>query len=257
MNSLSKTELKEFLDYKVDEFNRPDFIELDPISIPHQFSLKEDIEIVAFLTATISWGNRKAILGAANQLIKIMGESPYDFIMNFDDFKSTQISNFYYRTFNGIDFSYFLQALRNIYLNHGGLEKVFTDLSYTYSIQESISEFKIIFFELPHPTRTLKHVSDPSTGSAAKRLNMMLRWLIREDNKGVDFGLWKNISPSKLSIPLDVHSGNTARKLGMLARKQNDAKAVVDLDSVLRELDPIDPVKYDFALFGLGVIEKF
>jgi uncharacterized protein (TIGR02757 family) len=257
MNSLSKTELKEFLDYKVDEFNRPDFIELDPISIPHQFSLKEDIEIVAFLTATISWGNRKAILGAANQLIKIMGESPYDFIMNFDDFKSTQISNFYYRTFNGIDFSYFLQALRNIYLNHGGLEKVFTDLSYTYSIQESISEFKNIFFELPHPTRTLKHVSDPSTGSAAKRLNMMLRWLIREDNKGVDFGLWKNISPSKLSIPLDVHSGNTARKLGMLARKQNDAKAVVDLDSVLRELDPIDPVKYDFALFGLGVIEKF
>jgi uncharacterized protein (TIGR02757 family) len=257
MNSLSQTELKEFLDYKVNEFNRPEFIELDPISIPHQFSLKEDIEIVAFLTATISWGNRKAILGAANQLIKIMCESPYDFIMNCDDFKSTQISNFYYRTFNGIDFSYFLQALRNIYLNHGGLEKVFTDLSYTYSIQESISEFKNIFFELPHSTRTQKHVSDPRTGSAAKRLNMMLRWLVREDNKGVDFGLWKGISPSKLSIPLDVHSGNTARKLGILTRKQNDAKAVVDLDSILREFDPTDPVKYDFALFGLGVIEKF
>ena len=257
MNSLSQTELKEFLDYKVNEFNKPEFIELDPISIPHQFSLKEDIEIVAFLTATISWGNRKAILGAANQLIKIMGESPYDFIMNCDDFKSTQISNFYYRTFNGIDLSYFLQALRNINLTHGGLEKVFTDLSSTYSIQESISEFKSIFFELPYPSRTQKHVSNPRTGSAAKRLNMMLRWLVREDNKGVDFGLWKGISPSKLSIPLDVHSGNTARKLGILARKQNDAKAVFELDSVLKEFDPTDPVKYDFALFGLGVIQKF
>lgn len=257
MNSLSKTELKEFLDYKVDEFNRPDFIELDPISIPHQFSLKEDIEIAAFLTATISWGNRKAILGAANQMIQIMGESPYDFIMNCEDYKSPQISNFYYRTFNGVDFCYFLESIRNIYLNHGGLERIFNTLTSKYSVQESITEFKNIFFELPHPHRTQKHVSDPRTGSAAKRLNMMLRWLIREDNKGVDFGLWKNISPSKLSIPLDVHSGNTARKLGMLARKQNDAKAVVDLDSVLKEFDPIDPVKYDFALFGLGVIEKF
>jgi uncharacterized protein (TIGR02757 family) len=257
MNSLSKTELKEFLDYKVNEFNRPEFIELDPISIPHQFSLKEDIEIAAFLTATISWGNRKAILGAANQLIQIMGESPYDFIMNCDDYKSTQISKFYYRTFNGIDLGYFIESIRNIYVNHGGLENIFNALTSTYSIQESISEFKKIFFEIPHPSRTIKHVSDPRTGSAAKRINMMLRWLVRKDNKGVDFGIWKEISPSKLSIPLDVHSGNTARKLGLLARKQNDAKAVVDLDLVLRELDPLDPVKYDFALFGLGVIEKF
>ncbi|MHA8073489.1 TIGR02757 family protein [Aquirufa sp. HETE-40SA] len=257
MNSLSKTELKEFLDYKVNEFNRPEFIELDPISIPHQFSLKEDIEIAAFLTATISWGNRKAILGAANQMIQIMGESPYDFIMNCDDYKSDQISKFYYRTFNGIDFSYFLESIRNIYVNHGGLESVFNELTASYTIQESISEFKNIFFELPHPKRTQKHVSDPRTGSASKRINMMLRWLIRKDNKGVDFGLWKEISPSKLSIPLDVHSGNTARKLGLLQRDQNDAKAVVDLDSILREFEPIDPVKYDFALFGLGVIEKF
>lgn len=257
MNSLSQTELKEFLDYKVNEFNRPEFIELDPISIPHQFTLKEDIEISAFLTATISWGNRKAILGAANQMIQIMGASPYDFVMNCGDYKSEHISKFYYRTFNGIDFSYFLESLRNIYEKHGGLESLFNALTSSYSIQESISEFKNIFFELPHPHRTHKHVSDPRTGSAAKRLNMMLRWLIRKDHKGVDFGLWKGISPSKLSIPLDVHSGNTARKLGLLERKQNDAKAVVDLDSILREFDPIDPVKYDFALFGLGVIEKF
>jgi uncharacterized protein (TIGR02757 family) len=173
MNSLSKTELKEFLDYKVDEFNRLDFIELDPISIPHQFSLKEDIEIAAFLTATISWGNRKAILGAANQMIQIMGESPYDFIMNCEDYKSPQISNFYYRTFNGVDFCYFLESIRNIYLNHGGLERIFNTLTSKYSVQESITEFKNIFFELPHPHRTQKHVSDPRTGSAAKRLNML------------------------------------------------------------------------------------
>lgn len=257
MTSLTQIELKEFLDYKVDQFNRPTFIELDPISIPHQFSLKEDIEIAAFLTATISWGNRKAILSAANQMMNLMGESPYDFIMNYGDHDSDRISQFYYRTFNGGDFSYFLQASRNIYLNHGGLENLFTDLTSTLSVQESISKFKNIFFELPHPQRTLKHVSDPLVGSAAKRINMMLRWLVRNDNKGVDFGLWKGINPAKLSIPLDVHSGNTARKLGLLSRKQNDAKAVVELDTVIRELDPIDPVKYDFALFGLGVMEKF
>ena len=257
MNSLTKSELKDFLDYKVNQFNNPAFIELDPIRIPHQFSLKEDIEIAAFLTATISWGNRKAILSAAAHMIKLMGESPYDFIMNYRNHDRDRIAQFYYRTFNGTDFSYFLEAIRNIYLNHGGLEKLFTELSSTISIQESISQFKNIFFEIPHPHRTQKHVSDPIAGSAAKRINMMLRWLVREDHKGVDFGLWKGISPSKLSIPLDVHSGNTARKLGLLARKQNDAKAVVDLDTVLRELDPIDPVKYDFALFGLGVIEKF
>ncbi len=250
-------EIKDFLDHKVTEFNRPEFIETDPIRIPHRFSLKEDIEISAFLTATISWGNRKAILGAADQMMQIMGESPYDFIMESNDLNKDKISDFYYRTFNGVDFYYFLAAIKNIYLKHGGLEKVFNDLSSKFSIQESISQFRKIFFELPHSSRTLKHVSDPLNGSAAKRLNMMLRWFIRNDNKGVDFGIWGKISPSQLSIPLDIHSGNTARKLGLLARKQNDAKSVNELDNILRTLDPIDPVKYDFALFGLGVIEKF
>jgi len=250
-------EIKDFLEFKVTEFNRPEFIDLDPISIPHQFSLKEDIEISAFLTATISWGNRKAILGSANQMIKLMGESPYDFIMDSKDFNRKKIADFYYRTFNGVDFVYFLSALKNIYSTHGGLENVFNELTNSFTIQESISQFKNIFFELPHQIRTEKHVSDPNQGSAGKRLNMLLRWLIRKDQYGVDFGLWKQISPSKLSIPLDVHSGNTARKLGLLARKQNDAKAVFELDSVLRQFDPKDPVKYDFALFALGVIEKF
>ena len=250
-------EIKDFLDYKVNEFNRPEFIELDPISIPHRFSLKEDIEISAFLTATISWGNRKAILGAADQMMQLMGESPYDFIMDCNDFDREKITDFYYRTYNGTDFVYFLNAIKNIYSKHNGLEGIFNELTSKFSVQESISEFKNIFFELPHLPRTEKHVSDPNHGSAAKRLNMMLRWFIRKDDKGVDFGIWKEISPSKLSIPLDVHSGNTARKLGLLARKQNDAKAVFELDLILREFDPIDPVKYDFALFGLGVIEKF
>jgi len=250
-------EIKDFLDFKVTEFNRPEFIDLDPISIPHRFSLKEDIEIAAFLTATISWGNRKAILSSASRMIQLMGESPHDFIMDCNDFNRKKISEFYYRTFNGIDFAYFLSALKNIYSTHGGLEKVFNELTNRFTVQESISQFKNIFFELPHQIRTEKHVSDPNQGSAGKRLNMMLRWLIRNDQNGVDFGLWKEISPSKLSIPLDVHSGNTARKLGLLARKQNYAKAVQELDSILREFDPIDPVKYDFALFGLGVIERF
>jgi uncharacterized protein (TIGR02757 family) len=250
-------EIKDFLDFKVNQFNRIEFIEFDPISIPHRFTLKEDIEISAFLTATIRWGNRKAILGAAKEMMKLMGESPYDFIMNTRDFKHKSISKFYYRTFNGVDYVYFLEGLRNIYQNHEGLEKVFNELTTNYTVQESIGYFKQLFFELPHSLRTQKHISDPSHGSAAKRINMMLRWLIRNDNNGVDFGIWKKISPSNLSIPLDVHSGNTARKLGLLKRKQNDAKAVAELDHILRTFDAKDPVKYDFALFGLGVIEGF
>lgn len=251
------SEIKDFLDHKVTEYNRPEFIDFDPISIPHRFTLKEDIEISAFLTATISWGNRKAILGTAKEMMKLMGESPYDFIMESKDFKHKRLSQFYYRTFNGVDYIYFLEGLRNIYQNHDGLENVFNELTSRFSVQESISEFKNIFFELPHSSRTKKHISDPTHGSAAKRLNMMLRWLIRKDNNGVDFGIWNKISPSRLSIPLDLHSGNTARKLGLLKRKQNDAKAVAELDLVLRTFDSLDPVKYDFALFGLGVIEKF
>ena len=250
-------EIKDFLDFKVAEFNRPEFIDLDPISIPHRYSLKEDIEISAFLTATISWGNRKAILTASQNMMKLMGESPYDFIMNYNDKLEDRTSGFYYRTFNGIDFSYFIKSLKNIYQYHGGLENVFTKLSKDFTLQESISHFKKVFFELPHQFSTEKHISSPIEGSAAKRLNMMLRWLVRNDNAGVDFGIWKHISPSSLSCPLDVHSGNTARKLGILRRKQNDSKAVIELDSALRELDPYDPVKYDFALFGLGVIEAF
>jgi uncharacterized protein (TIGR02757 family) len=190
-------------------------------------------------------------------MMLLMGQSPYDFVINANKKQLIKAADFYYRTFNGADFTYFIHSLRNIYQHHGGLEIVFNKLSNRYTIQETIGHFKELFFELPHERRTVKHVSDPMSGSAAKRINMMLRWLVRSDNKGVDFGLWKHISPSRLSCPLDVHSGNTARKLGILSRNQNDAKAVIELDKVLSSFDPLDPVKYDFALFGLGVIEKF
>ena len=203
------SEIKEFLDFKVQQYNKPSFIEQDPISIPHQFSTKEDIEISTFLTATISWGNRKAILKAANDLMGIMGESPFDFVMNSTSNQLNRASNFYYRTFNGSDLTYFIQSLRNIYLNHGGLETIFSQNT-NNNLHDSITNFRSLFFELPHEERTEKHISNPSKGSAAKKLHMMLRWLVRKDSNGVDFGIWKGISPSTLSIPLDLHSGNTA-----------------------------------------------
>ena len=248
------TEIKELLEEKVSQYNNPKFIESDPIQIPHQYRNKEDIEIAAFLTATISWGNRKMIIKNAQQLMSLMGNSPYDYVM-----ESAPLENvhFVHRTFNMIDLQYFITGLRHIYKNHQGLEAVFSKYAETNSIQGSIHHFKKLFFEIEHPDRTQKHVSDPYKGSAAKRLNMFLRWMVRNDNTGVDFGLWNSISPSILSCPLDVHSGNVARKLGLLTRKQNDAKALKELDDRLREMDPYDPVKYDFALFGLGVFEKF
>ena len=254
---MTKTELKEFLDSKVTQYNNPKFIESDPIQIPHQFSLKEDIEISGFLTATIAWGNRKMIIKNASRMMTLMGNSPYDFVMNHKEHHLDNLDEFVHRTFNAVDFKYFIKALNNIYSNYVSMEYIFKNHVTQTSIQPAIHEFKNIFFSINHPERTQKHIGDPYKGSSSKKLNMMLRWFVRNDNSGVDFGLWKNISPSILSCPLDVHSGNVARKLGLLHRKQNDAKALFELDTALRELDPIDPVKYDFALFGLGVFEGF
>jgi len=247
-------ELKEYLDFKSDQYNNPNFIESDPIQIPHRFKIKEDIEISAFLASTIAWGNRKMIINSANKMMDAMGNNPFDFVMNATDDQIESVENIVHRTFNTEDFKYFIKSLQNIYSNHGGLEKVFSNNT-SVSLQNRISEFKKIFFELDHPLRTTKHISDPLKGSSSKRLNMYLRWLSRNDEKGVDFGIWKSISPSELSCPLDVHSGNVARALGILNRKQNDQKALIELDEALRKFDPTDPVKYDFALFGLGVFE--
>ena len=254
---MTKSELKEFLDEKVDLYNHPNFIESDPIQIPHLYTLKEDIEIAGFLAATIAWGNRKMIINNAKKMMDLMGNSPYDFVMSHNGNDLQRLETFVHRTFNGQDFIGFIKSLQNIYLNHGGLESIFTLHQEKDSMQNAISKFKTIFFEIEHLNRTEKHISDPNKNSSSKRLNMWLRWNCRQDNKGVDLGIWKSISPSQLSCPLDVHSGNVARKLGLLTRKQNDAKALAELDQNLRALDPNDPVKYDFALFGLGVFEGF
>lgn len=251
------SDIKEFLDEKVSQYNTLAFIESDPICIPHRYNLKEDIEISGFLTATIAWGNRPMIIKNASRLLGLMGNSPFDFIMNHDDLDLERFNGFVHRTFNEIDLAYFIKSIKNIYANYGGMEKIFSQSVTRDSTQSAIHEFNRIFFSLPHPSRTSKHVSDPEKGSAAKRINMFLRWLIRSDDKGVDFGIWKTVSPSQLSCPLDVHSGNVARKLGLITRLQNDAKALAELDQSLRLMDKDDPVKYDFALFGLGVFEKF
>jgi uncharacterized protein (TIGR02757 family) len=254
---MTKNELKEFLDEKVVLYNHPNFIESDPIQIPHRYQLKEDIEISGFLSATISWGNRKMIIKNGLKLMDLLGNSPYDFIMNHSDNQLETVNNFVHRTFNGIDCVTFIKGLKNIYENHSGLEAVFAKNQQNDSLQLSISEFKKTFFEIEHLNRTQKHISDPLNNSAAKRINMYLRWMVRKDKVSVDLGIWKSIPPSKLSCPLDVHSGNVARKLGLLHRKQNDGKALYELDTQLRILDSKDPVKYDFALFGLGVFEGF
>lgn len=254
---MTQNELKEFLDEKVVLYNHPNFIESDPIQIPHRYQLKEDIEISGFLAATISWGNRKMIIKNGLKLMDLLGNSPYDFIMNHSDIQLETVNNFVHRTFNGIDCITFIKGLKNIYENHSGLEAVFAKNQQNDSLQLSISEFKKTFFEIEHLNRTQKHISDPLNNSAAKRINMYLRWMVRNDKTGVDLGIWKSITPGKLSCPLDVHSGKVARKLGLLHRKQNDGKALFELDTRLRILDSKDPVKYDFALFGLGVFEGF
>jgi uncharacterized protein (TIGR02757 family) len=250
-------ELKDFLDEKVELYNRPDFIGLDPISIPHSYSKKEDIEISGFLAAIISWGNRTSIVKNAKRMMSFMGDSPHDFVLNHNEQHLKKMEGFVHRTFNSDDLLTFIEGLKHLYKSRNGLEGIFDEYQTKESLQPAIHELKMEFFAMPHLERSRKHLSDPLTGSAAKRINMYLRWMVRRDNAGVDFGIWKSISPSLLSCPLDVHSGNVARRLGILNRKQNDAKAVAELDCFLRKLDKDDPVKYDFALFGLGVFEGF
>lgn len=254
---MNQKDLKDFLDEKVALYNNPSFIDADPIQIPHQFSQKKDIEIAAFLTATISWGNRKMIIQNASKMMELLEHSPYDFVMNHQENDLKSFENFVHRTFNSIDLQQFIISLKHIYQNHEGLEIALSIKDNSKTYQTAIHEFKQLFFEIPNQTRTQKHISDPLKNSAAKRINMFLRWMVRNDNAGVDFGIWKTHNPAKLSCPLDVHSGNVARKLGILKRAQNDWKALSELDKKLRKLDKKDPVKYDFALFGLGVFEKF
>ncbi|MFC2096526.1 TIGR02757 family protein [Bacteroidota bacterium] len=251
-------DLKNFLDEKAEKYNHTDFIESDPIQIPHLFSDKNDIEIVAFLSSTIAWGQRVTIIKNMQKLIALMDHSPYEFIMNSSEQDLNRLRYFKHRTFNGEDCKFFVRSLKNIYINHNGLGELFQSLcDKEKNIFDTLAKFRNVFFEIKNPERTQKHVSNVLKGSSAKRLNMFLRWMVRKDNNGVDFGLWNKIPMSDLFLPLDVHTGNVARTLGLLKRKQNDWKAVEEVTSILREFDPIDPIRYDFALFGLGVFEKF
>lgn len=250
--------IQSFLNQKVLSFNHTSFIETDPIQVPALFTTKENIEIAGFLAATLAWGQRPTIIRNARWLIAHMGNNPIEFLQRETEDDWIVFTDFKHRTFNGTDCIYFLKALRNIYQNHGGLEQVFTEgYLIDRTVFSALVHFRKIFFELEHEHRTEKHVSDVEKGAAAKRLNMFLRWMVRTDGSGVDFGLWNRIPASALMLPLDVHTGNVARKLGLLTRTQNDWRAVEEITARLREFDLKDPIKYDFALFGLGVFEKF
>lgn len=251
-----KSELKRLLDEKVDLYNNVSFIQNDPICIPHKFLKKEDIEIAGFLTALISWGRRNMIIKSANKLMDLMDYSPFDFVMYAGKTELKKINGCIYRTFSSDDLLFLIYGLRNIYNSGGGLEQTaIKGFNKSGKIKDSIMEIRTLLTKTPHLLRSEKHLANPDNGSAAKRINMFLRWMVREDKNGVDFGLWKSIPQSKLMCPLDVHSGRVARKLGLLSRKQNDWKATEELTSNLSIFDPEDPVKYDFALFGMGVFE--
>jgi uncharacterized protein (TIGR02757 family) len=250
--------IKELLDERFYKYNNPTFIESDPVLIPHGFSKRENIEISAFLTSTIAWGNRTSIIKNGLRLMSLLDNNPYDFVLNAEASDYKVLEKFCHRTFNSLDAIYFIQSLAHLYKNCKGLEFVFTEhFKKTGEIKNCLENFREIFFELPHQKRTEKHISDIKKNAACKRLNLFLRWMVRKDLKEVDFGLWKGIPASALYIPLDIHIGNVARNLGILQRKQNDWKSVEELTFLLRAFDPIDPIKYDYALFGMGVFEKF
>ena len=247
-----KEHLKAFLDEKYREVNVREFILDDPISIPNSYAMPGDIELTAFWTAILSWGQRKTIINKCRELFALMGESPMEFILNHSEKDRQRFESFKHRTFQYPDTLYFLEFLQWYYRKHASLEEHFAAYD---NMAEALTEFRNLFFSLPHAlARTGKHIASPAKNSSCKRLNMFLRWMVRKDNSGVDFGLWHQISPSLLMIPLDVHVERVARRLGLLTRKQRDWKAVEELTTSLRAFDPNDPVKYDFALFGLGVL---
>lgn len=258
--------LKEFLDRKVDEYNQPSFILNDPICIPHQFSKKQDIEISGFFAAIFAWGNRTTIIQKTKELMQVMDNAPYEFCLNHNAKGLKKLAGFKHRTFNATDLLYFVHFLQYHYRRYPSLEDAFLQTAFTHStenanankIETLLNSFHHYFFSLEDaPARTRKHISSPEKKSTCKRLNMFLRWMARKDNKGVDFGIWKNISPSQLICPIDLHVARVAKKFGLVTRKQTDWLAALELTSHLSELDPSDPVKYDFALFGLGVIEHY
>lgn len=253
MTTLTQKELKEFLDEKVVKYNKPDFLQSDPIQLPHRFHKKQDIEIVSFLISTIAWGNRKAIIQAGEKMIQLMGNNPHEFILNYTE----DDNHFVYRTFNSIDLNAFFLSLSRIYKKYDSLENVFIENQNDYSTEVGIAQLRKQLVDENFPKRSEKHIANIEKGSSCKRINMFLRWMVRPSNTGVDFGLWKKIPLSSLHLPLDVHTGNVARKLEILTRKQDDWKSVLEIQESLVKFDPTDPCKYDFALFGLGAFENW
>lgn len=250
----NREELKELLDELHDKYNRVEFIENDPISIPHSFEGAEDREISGFLASTIAWGNRKAIVTSARRMMDYLDDQPYSFVMNASPEELRGLERYVHRTFNGGDFVTYIRALRAFYQTYGSLGAYFQgEYARSGDIRVVMSAFRSSFFDVPHEKRTQKHLSSIDKGAACKRLNMYLRWMVRSDDRGVDFGLWSGIPSSALYLPLDVHTANMGRALGLLDRNQNDWKAVEQITSVLREMDSSDPTKYDFALFGAGI----
>lgn len=252
----TSSELKEFLDQKVEQFNRPGFIEHDPISIPHAFTRKQDIEISGLFAAVLAWGQRVTIINKCRALMTMMDNDPYNFILHHQQKDLKPFLEFKHRTFNATDTLYFIAFLRWYYQQHESLEDAFIVSSTEETIGAGLINFQKMFFSLEEaPHRTRKHIPSPERKSTCKRMVMYLRWMVRQDNKGVDFGIWKNISPAKLVCPCDLHVDRVGRKLKLIKRKQTDWQTALELTANLRKLDPVDPVKYDFALFGLGIEE--
>ncbi|GAB3254774.1 TIGR02757 family protein [Larkinella harenae] len=251
---MSIDSVKELLDQKVEQYNQRSFIEKDPISIPHRFSRRQDIEIMGFWAAVLAWGQRPVILKKANELVELMDGAPYDFIRNHQETDLKRFLNFKHRTFNATDTLYFLHFFHSYYQQHETLEDAFISGTTPLTTGKHLELFHTRFCDDPFfPERTRKHVSTPSRNSSCKRLNMFLRWMVRRDHQGVDFGIWTRLNPAQLVIPIDVHVNRVARKLELLNRPQTDWKAALELTDALKVFDPTDPVKYDFALFGLGV----
>jgi uncharacterized protein (TIGR02757 family) len=251
--------LKSFLDPKVDLYNRPSFIKNDPISIPHHFTKKQDIEIAGLFAAVFAWGNRITIINKCRELLQLMDHAPHQFIRQHEEKDLKRLWHFKHRTFQAADLLYFVKFLQQHYSRNESLENAFTGglSKNSITIEEGLNGFRKYFFVFEHEKRTEKHIASPELKSTCKRLNLYLRWMVRKDTNGVDFGIWKKISPSQLICPIDLHVARVARKLGILKRKQTDWQAAVELTEFLRALDKDDPVKYDFALFGLGAVEKF
>ena len=256
---LKNSEVRDFLELKVIEYNRPGFIQNDPISIPHRFSKLQDIEIAGLFAAVLAWGQRKTILIKCGELLQMMDNTPHDFVLNYTESDLKPFVDFKHRTFNATDTLYFMYWLKWYYNHYESLEEAFkAEGSFDEPIANRISNFYALFFSLSdYPSRTKKHIQTPKRRSACKRMNMFLRWMVRKDAAGVDFGVWREISARELICPLDLHVDRVARKLGLIKRKQTDWQAAVELTGVLRSFDATDPIKYDFALFGLGVEEKF